>query len=615
MAFGDQEDLSRMEKDVSPQGHGQFITGTLMSALMGHGYRENGVSHIQPIMEAWERFNGMARRYRSSNKAMEVGKTMEEVAYAKASELLRLKELSSSEVYQNARLYEAYRGLYIQDENVPEGEYGQAANIDGALVDISGEYTDPRNGETISGREYAERQALEVAMLARLEENNDILIADGEDPQPLPAKKFTEKMPWMGTTDIKVTMSERVLDENALKGIPPGWVVQVHHYNKMLREENERNGFDVKKYPNLMGIYQFCTAIMDGRFHEIQHDPDLEKEMARRAEAFAYCVKHGVPPNSSEMASVFYEYPVKRPEPEAIFVSEKLENTFAELLEKRGQIDKTIKELEGYKENIDRDLQKGLERVNRRAGSTTPKAVFINQGEQRGVTLLDYKSRVTNRTKLDEVGLNKTISIASSAKKSWESAQEILSDDTLTAEQKLERLEAAHKSLGDAVGELPPSKEALDLGAFKHKEKTESAPKVMLTNNKRIQQIYQREQQARLESIQGMEAQTPNAEAGEPATEAVAEKHEVDQQEKGIAEQATPEGNVVPAQANEPRYVSEPYEDLVEPEASHAPSEDMGQQNPAQQGMEEEKAPEVSEVEKAREHADSIGLPQQLPSF
>jgi hypothetical protein len=607
MAFEDMGDLSRLEKDVSPRGHGQFMTGTLMAVLMGHGYRDAGVSHMKPIMEAWERFNGMGRRSRSVSKAME------EVAYAKAAELLRTKEIGASdENYGNARLYEAYRGLYLQDKDVAEGEYGFAANIDGALVDVSGEYTDPRSGKAISGRVYAERQALEVVMRQRIEENNAILEADGEPTQAIPEPKYTEKLPWMGTADIKVTMSNRVLEENALKGIPAGWAVQTHHYNKMLREDNERNGFGTKDYPNLMGVYQFCTADMEGKFHEIEYDPDLEVEMGRRAEAFAYCVKNGIPPNSSEMESVFYEYPVKRPEPEAIFLSERVEKTFSSLVNQRDEIDAKIKELEGYKSNIDKDLQVGIEKLNRRMGGTRQKAFFIDLGPNKEPVLLDYKANITNRTRSDEVAINKVVRAAEGAQNIWEKSQAIWQDATLDSDERLVKLEALHKELGEAVQGVPKVKGGLDLSAFQYKEKVKSSnPKVTLKRNKNIKAIYEREMASR----EAIASPAETIEKHEPANEkqtsepvTAASLDEVAGQSKPV--ETSKQGEVVEemteVSADEPpvSYSSEAYPNLQEPALS-ASEVDLPKI---------EEGSEISESA-ARQHADNIGLPMNFPSL
>lgn len=636
MAFEDKGDISRLDKDMAPKGHGQRLTGTLMSALMGQGYREPGESHMLPIMDAWERFSGLGRRSRKTSKAMEVGVTMEEVAYARAAELLRMQDIGSeNEAYETARLYEAHRGLYLENE-ASEGEYGFAANIDGALIDVSGEYADPRTGDAISGRQYAERQALEVALHERIREDNEILVSDGELPMGIPEAKYTQKLPWMGTADIKVTMAERVLEENRLKGIPGGWVVQVHHYNKMLREDNEKKGASNVDYPNLMGIYQYCTAIMDGYFHEVEFDPELEAEMARRADLFIKCVEGGISPNSSAMASYFYEYPVKRPEPKAMFLSAKMEQKFSTLLDKRDAINGKISELEGFRDTIDESLKKGFEGLNRRMGGTTPKAFFVKQ--EKGVSLLDYRASITNRSRLDEVGVNQVLDSAASAKSTWEKSQAVWQDASLSPEDRLTHLAEIHQELGSVVASVPATHDSspIDLEMFKSKVKVESKqPKIKVSNNKKIKAIYEREiaQREAENSVETSEHQhqpeseerkeapetTPQAANDTPksGTDAqgeqmkdhpgsVSESRESTSTQHGQMEGAEPQSEksaIQPEVGEREGYTSEPY-DLKEPVLPDAsePASEPG-------------TPKQEAEDTARQHADDIGLPMQFPSM
>lgn len=623
MAFEDPRDPSSLDKDEAPHGHGQRITGTLMAKIMGHGYKEPEQSHMEPIMDAWEQFRGLGRHSRKVSKAMEVGITMEQVAYARAAELLRMKDLEAQdEKYESARLYEAYRGYYLEDAAIQDGDIGSAANIDGALIDVSGEYIDPRSGEAISGRVYADRQAFEVALHQRMEEDNRILVADGEPPNPIPEPRYTEKLPWMGTADIKVTMMPQVLEENRLKGVPAGWVVQTHHYNKMLREESARHGHDPSKHANLIGVYQYCTATMDGYFHEITHDPELEVEMERRAKAFQHCVQQGIPPNSSEMREVFYEYPVKRTEPEALFLGHKTEQAFANLLDKRDAIGDKIKELEGYRNNIDKDLEDGVNGLNKRMGGTKPKAFFVPRGDK--VVLLDYKATTTNRSKIDEVGVNKALDAASQAANAWRRADEVFDDDGLSAEEKLAALENLHRGIEEPMTGTPTG--PTDLEQYKTQVKVGGkAPKLSIVDNKKIRAIYQHEvarREAEAESALKPEEVTQGNDASAPAEppkwvssvpddQSAQTSSERPEHREGVSETSSVNtdrskaSDAAPESGSVEGYKSEAY-DLKEPDAPVAKTPDT---------VEPEGDNAATSRDLAERHAQSLGLPDSIPSM
>lgn len=493
MAFDKDPTVS---SDSSPKGHGMHLTGTAYSTLCGHGYRENGVSHLEPIMRLWERHMGLGSYTRSSNKAMEVGKTMEGIAYEACAASLRSGELHDEESYQDARLYEVYRGMYIAKDN-EGGILPDAANIDGPIVDTGGTYTDPKSGAEISGIKYAMRRAQEAAMIARREEDNQMLRADGEEPLPIPEKKYVIPESWMGAIDVKVTQLRRVWEENRLTGIPPAWPVQVAHYNRMLREENERNGIDTSSYPNTMGVYQYCTEAMDGYYYALPHDPELEKEMDRRAELFRHCVANNIPPNSSEMAPEFYVYKVKGVEPKAIVPTPEMEEVFAQLVTKRDNIDGAIKQLQVYRANVDQSLEKGLRKLNYRDKDTVPKGVIIDtQSEDgKGIRHIHMKDGGRKSTVINEAALNATLMAAVGSKELQEKMGQALNGPGDDA-QKVAKLTQLVNQLGRRINGVPDAEAGvLDFGHFISKQLKGSEKGLVLgiQSNKEIRQIYERE--------------------------------------------------------------------------------------------------------------------------
>jgi hypothetical protein len=487
MAFIDKTSPS-LDKSISPRVLGLNGSGSLMAALMGHGYRENNEDHMKPIMDAWLKFT-TGNQVRRSNKAMKTGLEMEQIATRYMRDMLRTgSNKSNNSAYKHARLHEANRSLYLESSD-SEGSYGRMGIIDGPLQDIRGKFTDPRSGELISGVLYAERQALEKMIIDRRIQDNEMLMADGDEPLTIPLAKYNQKLPWLGHVDVKVTQMQRVLDENKLRGMPPGWVIHAHHSNELLREDNKNKGHD-ETFENLMGVYQFCTEMMDGYFYEIEHDPELVAEMERRWTLFKQCVTTKVPPTSTKVQAYFFEYPVKAPEPTAIMLEPGKSELFARLIDKRERMCAGIDDIEKDLVKLDAVLQQGWEQVNQESSGTELKSLLVGRKDNDPVLLSYGKSQLTSKT-LNKPALNNVLDGAVQTRQLLEKMQEILTDEGISAEQMVVEVKALREAIDRAVLALPGDREG-NLKAFEILTVMEAKhAKIELTQSEQVRQQYE----------------------------------------------------------------------------------------------------------------------------
>lgn len=484
-----------ISREQSPKGHGLHLTGPAYATLCGHGYREHGVSHLEPIQRLWERHMGLGTKSRSFNKAMDVGKKMERIAFEDCAEKLRNGQLNDHKDYNDARLFEVYRGLYLSqakgDEHLPD-----AVNVDGPLIDTRGTYTDPKSGREINGVLYASRRAQEAAMIARREEDNEMLRADGEEAIPIPDRKYSIPERYSGAIDMKVTQLKRSADEVRLMGMSGAWPIQTAHYNRVLREQNELNGYDISEYPNLMGVYHYCTETMEGYYYHLPHDPELEKEMQRRGDLFRHCVENNIPPNSSEMAHEFYIYKVKGIEPEAVVPPPHIEQLFADLLKKRDSIDGAIEQLNEYKANINKSLERGLKKLNYRDKGTVPQGVIVDTKAEGGKSIryIHMKDSARRSTVVNEATLNSTLMAAAGSKELQEKMLSTLRQEYSDSE-KVTELSQLIQQLGKQTQSVPdPEAGVLDIGHYTSKQlkDTEKGRQLSVSTNKEIRMIYER---------------------------------------------------------------------------------------------------------------------------
>lgn len=471
------------EEQLNRDHRSQLLGGTDMYTLMGHGYLEKGETHLDAIMALWERKRGLGTKPKNVNEAMRTGVEQEPVAYSRLVQTLARGQLDAAdERYLNARLYEPFRGLRIQ-EGSGDG-YGIGGNMDAPLFDVSGEYVDPVSGAKISGEDYARRYAEEYEKIQMQHAVNRARELDGEEPWPVSEAKY-KAPPFAGVIDVKVTQSASVYYDEIYNGLQPRFVVQTHHYQRVLLEESRRRGFGAEHDPELLGVYRFCLENNKRHFHEIDYDPELVQEMQRRIELFTEkCLKQGLPPNSSEIRDEFYVYPVKGTEPAAQLPDRGVEEKFKTLLDKHDKLKERQKFLKESEKQILKDLSMGVLHVN----GLEPDE---KHGELAGVfvdgKVIEFGRKISNRKVTNEAAINGVLLAAGEARGAIGKIQEALSNASLSADEKLALIEQQAAMLNTA--RLPD--EGAQLEHFQSTQRVEAEDfSVSIKGNKNTRTIY-----------------------------------------------------------------------------------------------------------------------------
>lgn len=481
MAFWEEVSEEQLDRDH----RSGLVGGTDMSTLMGHGYLQDGETHLDAIMRIWERKQGLGTRGFRANEAMRTGVEQEPVVYNRLMEALASGALNVlDERYEHARIYAPFRGMRIQ---VGRGDgYGIAGNMDAPLFDVRGEYQDPVTETTISGVEYARRYAEEYAKIEMQKAVNRARELDGEELWPVSKPKYTAP-PFLGVIDIKVTQSASIFYDEIYNGVSPGFVVQTHHYAQVLQEESRRRGFDEENDPTLLGIYRACLENNKRHFHELEYDPELVAEMRRRERIFTEkCLIQGIPPNSSELRDEFYIYPVQGTEPAAKLPSEELEGKFKVLLDKHQEIKDRQKFLKESEANLLADLAKGVRLANGAGpgrSADTLAGVFVNE------RIVELGHKITNRKITNEAAVNGALLAAGEANKALSKIQEVLKADGLDEQERLERIAQAASML--EVDRLPREGTQLEDFQSVYRDKS-AAASVSIKFNKNTRLAYKK---------------------------------------------------------------------------------------------------------------------------
>lgn len=481
MAFWQEVSDEQLNRDH----RSNILGGTDMAVLMGHGYLEKNESYLDAIMRIWERKRGLGTRTFKDNDAMRTGIEQEPVAYNRLKAALERGALDTyDERYSSARIYEPFRGMRIQEGD--DDGYGIGGNMDAPLFDVSGEYDDPVTGAAISGEDYARRYAEEHAKILMQKEVNKARELDGEEPWPVSEAKY-KAPPFIGVIDIKVTQSSSVLFDRLHNGVPPGWVVQTHHYRRVLEKKSRELGFLDEHDPKLLGIYQMCLENNKRYYHELEYDPELNAEMQRREQLFVEkCLKQGIPPNSSELRGEFYIYPLKGTEPTAVLPDADTEKKLKSLLEKHKGIKQRQKTLKEYEASILQDLAAGVRLVNGVADEHEGKemaGVFVDE------SIVEYGQKITNRRVTNEAAVNGTLLAAGEARFALEVIKAALGGKELDADEKLTAISEAVHSMD--TERLP--REGVQIQDYQSVQRDKAdTSSVSIRNNKNTRYSYQK---------------------------------------------------------------------------------------------------------------------------
>lgn len=474
MAFGQglsDEDLGLHED------HKRLVTGTLAASLMGHGYLEDGDTPIDPIMRAWDRFRGFANDRRKENKSMRTGIEMEPIAHDRFMNGIRSGSmLQEDSPLHDMRIYSVFRGMKL-DRTKGEG-IGIGANIDAPLFDIRGQREDPRTNEMLSMAQYTERAVLEHERIELIKEENKHRAMEGAEEIPLP-EKYYELPPFAGPLDIKVTMSAEMYESVNAQGPTEGWIVQLHHYNRELRNENLARGFDAKDYPNQLTLGHFFTGSMEGRLIDVEYDEALELELEKRIDKFIGCVQEGIPPNSSVAAGFFAPYPVKKKPANTILLDPEMEEVFRGRLFERHKLLERQAKIEEYIRSIDESLARGLELTT----THNDQGVFVDGIE------VAKRSKVSNRTVVNEAAINTIIQQGNIARSQIVSALEVLRNGDLAAEERVDQVFSCLSGID--ISKLPPEN-CMGMDQFTYKKRTAATEKLTIRDTKALKAVYAR---------------------------------------------------------------------------------------------------------------------------
>lgn len=208
--------------------------------------------------------------------------------------------------------------------------------------------------------DYTQAWAQEVRLIKSLKSQN----LAGQEPSPVPERRFRALPPFVGSMKIHVAPNKQHFADVASGQFPDHWVSEMHFVNAVQRKNltiTESKGFPATApYANVLRLGYYLASEGRGDLYSIPYSPDLEREMFKRLELFIQCVHDEVSPSSPRIARRFDHYPVQPP------LSQKLKvlppNIESIAMQALGEIDQA-KQNATYWEHRHRDFFRVLDKA------------------------------------------------------------------------------------------------------------------------------------------------------------------------------------------------------------------------------------------------------------